>query len=84
MPADRTTVEQGSDLILQHAKDEDVALLVVGDPMAATTHHDIITRAEDKGISVRVIHNASIMNAVAACGLQLYTFGQTYVPRLPI
>jgi diphthamide biosynthesis methyltransferase len=26
---------------------------------------------------VRVIHNASIMNAVASCGLQLYNFGQT-------
>ena len=26
---------------------------------------------------MRVIHNASIMNAVAACGLQLYRFGQT-------
>jgi diphthine synthase len=25
---------------------------------------------------VHVIHNASIMNAVAACGLQLYRFGQ--------
>jgi diphthine methyl ester synthase len=24
-----------------------------------------------------VIHNASIMNAVGACGLQLYNFGQT-------
>lgn len=29
------------------------------------------------GIEVRVIHNASIMNAVASCGLQLYNFGQT-------
>jgi diphthine synthase len=25
---------------------------------------------------VRVIHNASIMNAVGACGLQLYRFGE--------
>jgi diphthine synthase len=26
---------------------------------------------------VRVIHNASIMNAAGCCGLQLYRFGQT-------
>jgi hypothetical protein len=29
------------------------------------------------GIKVQIIHNASIMNACAACGLQLYAFGQT-------
>lgn len=26
---------------------------------------------------MRVVHNASIMNAIGACGLQLYRFGQT-------
>lgn len=34
-------------------------------------------RARELGIPVQVIHNASIMNAVGACGLQLYNFGQT-------
>lgn len=29
------------------------------------------------GIETRVIHNASIMNAVGCCGLQLYNYGQT-------
>lgn len=43
----------------------------------ATTHHDLVLRAEAAGIEVRVVHNASIMNAVAACGLQLYRFGET-------
>lgn len=33
-------------------------------------------RARERGIKVRVIHNASIMNAVGACGLQLYRFGE--------
>jgi diphthine synthase len=31
----------------------------------------------DLGVEVKVIHNASVMNAVGACGLQLYRFGQT-------
>lgn len=44
---------------------------------SATTHTDIILRARSLGIPTRVIHNASIMNAVGACGLQLYNFGQT-------
>ena len=86
-------VETESDEILRDADKENVALLVVGDPFGcvvycgtftrllifsrATTHSDIILRAHALKIPVRVIHNASIMNAVGACGLQLYNFGQT-------
>ncbi|KAJ3564232.1 hypothetical protein NP233_g8427 [Leucocoprinus birnbaumii] len=75
--ADRDMVETQSDEILHNADKEDVSLLVVGDPFGATTHTDIILRARSLNIPVRVIHNASIMNAVGACGLQLYNFGQT-------
>ncbi|KAI0028819.1 tetrapyrrole methylase [Vararia minispora EC-137] len=75
--ADRDMVETESDEILRRAATEDVSLLVVGDPFGATTHTDIILRARAQGIPTRVIHNASIMNAVGACGLQLYSFGQT-------
>ncbi|KAK1231649.1 diphthine synthase [Marasmius sp. AFHP31] len=70
-------VETQSDEILHNADKEDVSLLVVGDPFGATTHTDIILRARALNIPTRVIHNASIMNAVGACGLQLYNFGQT-------
>jgi len=75
--ADREMVETQSDDILHNAGTEDVSLLVVGDPFVATTHTDIILRARALNIPTRVIHNASIMNAVGACGLQLYNFGQT-------
>ena len=34
-------------------------------------------RAREKDIPVQVIHNASIMNAVGCCGLQLYNYGQS-------
>ena len=43
----------------------------------ATTHSDLWIRAKERNIPVTVIHNASIMNACACCGLQLYSFGQT-------
>jgi len=75
--ADREMVETQSDEILHNAGTEDVSLLVVGDPFGATTHADIILRARALNIPTRVIHNASIINAVGACGLQLYNFGQT-------
>lgn len=75
--ADRDMVETNSDEILRDAATVDVSLLVVGDPFGATTHTDILLRARALGIPYRVIHNASIVNAVGACGLQLYNFGQT-------
>lgn len=43
----------------------------------ATTHTDLVLRARELGISIQSIHNASIMTAIGATGLQLYNFGQT-------
>mmetsp|Transcript_5240 Transcript_5240/g.15017 ORF Transcript_5240/g.15017 Transcript_5240/m.15017 type:complete len:270 (-) Transcript_5240:798-1607(-) len=74
--ADREMVESQSDDILAGAAEADVSFLVVGDPFGATTHTDLELRARKLGISVRTIHNASIMNAVGVCGLQLYRFGE--------
>lgn len=44
---------------------------------SATTHSDLAIRAKERGIEVKVVHNASIMNAVGCTGLQLYRFGHT-------
>jgi len=75
--ADRYTVESSAESILEGAEIDEIAFLVVGDPLAATTHTDLFLRAAEKGIQVIIIHNASIMNSVGCCGLQLYNFGQT-------
>ncbi|KAM9887843.1 hypothetical protein OXX79_013333 [Metschnikowia pulcherrima] len=75
--ADRELVETGADQILEGADRDDVAFLVVGDVFGATTHTDLVLRAKELGIAYESIHNASVMNAVGACGLQLYQFGQT-------
>uniref|UniRef100_A0A8C5S2Q7 diphthine methyl ester synthase n=1 Tax=Laticauda laticaudata TaxID=8630 RepID=A0A8C5S2Q7_LATLA len=70
--ADRDIVEQDADSILKDAHLIDVAFLVVGDPFGATTHSDLVLRAVKLGIPYRVVHNASILNAVGCCGLQVY------------
>ncbi|KAL5557902.1 hypothetical protein UlMin_034113 [Ulmus minor] len=75
--ADREMVEEKADVILSEARDSDVAFLVVGDPFGATTHTDLVVRAKKLGIEVNVVHNASVMNAVGLCGLQLYRYGET-------
>ncbi|CAI5497818.1 unnamed protein product [Closterium sp. Naga37s-1] len=43
----------------------------------ATTHTDLMLRARQQGVAVSVVHNASVLNAVGATGLQLYRFGET-------
>lgn len=76
--ADRDMVEQqAEERILEPARYQNVAFLVVGDPVCATTHTDLWLRCQQLGIEVQIIHNASIMGAAGTCGLQLYNFGQT-------
>ncbi|KAJ8772720.1 hypothetical protein K2173_027897 [Erythroxylum novogranatense] len=75
--ADREMVEEKADQILSEARYSDVAFLVVGDPFGATTHTDLVVRAKQLGVDVKVIHNASVMNAIGICGLQLYRYGET-------
>lgn len=76
----RETVEIEMNEILQEIASEQnsgkiFSFLVVGDPFCATTHSDLQLRAIKLGINVKAIHNASIINAVGVCGMQLYTFG---------
>ncbi|MBS3073856.1 diphthine synthase [Candidatus Pacearchaeota archaeon] len=62
---------------LLEAKKADIALLVYGSPLSATTHYSLINRCIMKGIKYKIIYNGSIMDAVAETGLQLYKFGKT-------
>lgn len=73
-PADRTKVESLE--IVGEAKKMDVALLVYGSPLTATTHITLIQEAIASGIKYRVMNNASILDAIAETGLQLYKFGK--------
>ena len=76
--ASRELVEKKTEeTILKHAFEKDVAFLVVGDPMSATTHIDLRLRAEKAGIECVIIHNTSVFSAVGVTGLQLYKFGRT-------
>ncbi|XP_020524164.1 probable diphthine methyl ester synthase isoform X4 [Amborella trichopoda] len=69
-------VEERVDDMLYEAREFDVAFLVVGDPFGATTHTDLVVRAKKLGVEVKVIHNASVVNAIGVCGLQLYRYGE--------
>jgi len=76
--ASRDLVEKKAEqTILKDAMKKDVAFLVVGDPISATTHIDLMMRAEQKKINCSVVHNASVFSAVGITGLQVYKFGKT-------
>lgn len=72
----RPDVENPEEL-LQLAAESAVALLVVGDPLQATTHVDLQLRCHAAGITCDVVHGLSITTVVTgAIGLQSYRFGR--------
>jgi len=69
--------EVESNMLIKEAKGRNVALLVYGSPLFATTHMSLVLDAKDQKIEVEVIYSASIFDAIAETGLQLYKFGKT-------
>ncbi|MAG39385.1 diphthine synthase [Candidatus Pacearchaeota archaeon] len=71
----REKVEDES--IIEEAKEKNIALLVYGDSLSATTHTQLILACKKQNIPSQIFHNASIMTSIAQTGLQLYKFGKT-------
>ena len=72
----RSSVES-PEALLDESRNDSVALLVVGDPMQATTHIDLEARCMEKGIGFEVIPGMSATSlAVSLSGLQSYKFGR--------
>ena len=69
--ARRSLVEADDNEIIENAKSKNVAFLVIGDPLVATTHIDLFLRARKEEIKCFAIHNSSIVSAVGATGLQV-------------
>jgi len=73
----RKDLEEELENFLESVKNRNVALLVPGDPLVATTHSAILVEAEKIGIKTEVIHAPSIFSAIAECGLHVYKFGKS-------
>ena len=76
-PVYRSELEEGMNELLERARNKDIALLIIGDPLAATTHYSIVQEARNKGIGIEIIHSSSVFTAIANTGLMLYKFGRT-------
>jgi len=73
-PADREKVEGLS--LIDEAKKENIALLVYGSPLTATTHITLIEECKKRKIKYEIIYNGSVLDAIAETGLQIYKFGK--------
>lgn len=74
----RKDLEDQVKTTLQPASESDMAILVPGDPLVATTHHIIIDAATEMGIETRTFHAPSIFSAaIGESGLDIYKFGPT-------
>tara|TARA_Y100000588_G_scaffold217691_1_gene231597 strand:+ start:3948 stop:4769 length:822 start_codon:yes stop_codon:yes gene_type:complete len=72
----RPSVES-PEILIEEARGMPVALLVVGDPMQATTHIDLEARCSEEGVDFRVVPGMSATTlAVSLSGLQSYKFGR--------
>ncbi len=66
-----------SEEFIKNAKKQNISLLVYGDALSATTHSELILSCKKNKVPFNIVHNASIMTAIAETGLQLYKFGKT-------
>ena len=64
----------------------------IGDPLIATTHTDLLLRANELKIKTKIYNNVSIGNFITRTGLQFYKFGKItsipffsakFMPRTP-
>ena len=70
--------------IIQEAQNCMVGIMVVGDPMQATTHIDLKIRCEDSGVPFHVVPGLSATSmAVSLSGLQSYRFGRQVTIPFP-
>jgi diphthine synthase len=73
----RKGVEEGFDLILRNLKARDVALVVFGNSLTATTHVQLLIDARRMGIKTTVLPGISLTNILGKTGLDEYKFGRT-------
>jgi diphthine synthase len=91
---DRSLLESERPILDALARAPRVALIVVGDPFAATTHVAVRLAVERAGHSWKYVPNASILTAAAGyLGFMHYRFGRTvslpfpapgFAPRSPV
>ena len=89
----RETIESEiEEKILKPSKEKEIALLILGDPLVATTHTDLLLRCSKLNVEYKIYNNISVANLITRTGLQFYKFGritsipffsEKFMPRTP-
>jgi len=74
---ERKQVEEEFNEILNEAKKKNIALLVIGNPLIATTHMQLLLEAKKLKLKFKVIPGISIKDFIGLSGLSDYKFGRT-------
>ena len=72
----RQFMEEKAKNIATESKKAEIAILVYGSPLTATTHVSLLQELRKNKVKYKIIHNASVLDAIAETGLQLYKFGK--------
>jgi len=73
----RKDVEENALSFFSAAKKENIALLIFGNPLTATTHLSLLAELKENKIPFEVVPGISVSNFVSFTGLQEYKFGKT-------
>jgi diphthine synthase len=65
-----------SEMLVKEAKKQNIALLIYGCPLFATTHMGLIIDAEEARVKIKIVYSTSVFDTLAETGLQLYKFGK--------
>lgn len=74
---ERKQVEEEFNEKLKKAKNKKIALLVIGNPLIATTHIQLLLDARKQKVRCKVIAGLSIKDFIGLSGLSDYKFGKT-------
>ncbi len=79
----REDLEEKAKETVAMADAKDIAILVGGDPLTATTHKILMIEARKQGIKTRILHSSSVIpTVIGESGLDFYRFGQVCtIPR---
>ena len=77
IPLARNGLEEGAKSLARESVSSDIAILVPGDPLMATTHKTVLSEAKKAGATWCVIHSSSISSAaIGESMLDFYKFGR--------
>ncbi len=73
----REDLEDRAKETVEKANGKDIAILVGGDPLTATTHKILLIEAKKQGVKTKILHSSSAIPAIMGeSGLDFYRFGQ--------